>query len=113
MKTCGSWIKKCRNVAGKSQEETAEYLEIALRTYQYFEYGERFLSEKQLENLEDFFNRREFAIQYIQLKNPFWEKKLKEAAIAIVSLQRIQEQLAALAPQCLSGSADIIQAVFC
>ncbi len=110
--TCGIWLKKCREEARKTQEETAEFLDMGLRTYQYCEASERFLSEEKLEKAEEFFGKRNFAMEYIQFKNPFWKKKFKEAAAAITALQKIQSELAGVLPQLLALS-DIAQSSFC
>lgn len=110
IETCGSWTRKCRENARKSQDEAAECIGISPRNYQYKEHNERYFTDRELEQLEILFDNPNFAIQYMKLKNPFWEKKLKEAAAAVVALKEIQEQLSLLTPQIL-GMADFIQSV--
>ena len=48
-------LKEIRKSSGKKQREVAEYLEVNIRTYQYYEGGQNEPSIAQLIKLADFF----------------------------------------------------------
>lgn len=115
-KSHGSILKNSRKLARKTQEETAEYLEISVETYRNWENSRYKADEKSLLQLEPYFGDYELTNRYMREVSPAWRAKAVAAIASVAMCKSLHEQLSAIMPQLaivIDVTQNVAQTVFC
>lgn len=76
-------LKAARELLGFSQSEAARYIadDVSLRTWQYFETGERAIKQEVIDKINFLLNRRREVLKTVQEKMLYEQADLKQIAV--------------------------------